>query len=639
MSNSPDPTPAPGRPVNDAIILEQLPSAAIVVDQRGLIRYANAEAGTLFDYDPGDLMELSVDEILPDSLGPAQEDWAQTDSGTVVGPSLVAEREVLARRRDGASFPASLAVRAVGGQGETHILATVRDLSEERVWQLQLLGVIPPESVLELGAPTRQNLFRDRQRLAATLAVGHVGTYLWHVTTDTLELDERAREICGSGALTTGVSLEVLRSRLHPEDLAAFNETMRQVLDSGGSFDVTYRIREEGGQERWLLDRGLAVRGASGEVAYVVGAVMDISEHKRAEAERARSLALATEAEALYRTLFDNLADGVVLFDEDGRYIEVSQSYCRMSGYSREEFLGRRIGMVVDLDEAQRLDARARMSHGEVRNREATLTRKDGEHWPVEMSTHAVDLGGRLLFMATVRDLRERKAYEQLQREFLAMVTHDLRNPIASLLGWAQIAQRYPDRVSRGLKMIEDEARHLERLVSDLMEATRTDAQGLELRREPIDLLELAHTCVERIQGTAPTHVMTVDCARESLVGEWDADRLEQVLENLLSNAVKYAPAGGNIRVTLDADEAMARVAVSDEGIGIDPERLPHIFERFYRAEHGDIKGLGLGLANARAIVEGHGGRIWVASRPDHGSTFTFELPLRAPEGEQASDE
>ena len=242
-----------------------------------------------------------------------------------------------------------------------------------------------------------------------------------------------------------------------------------------------------------------------------------------------------------------------------------------------------------------------------------------------------------------VRAHAEAEASLRARDETLATISHDLRTPLTSIRGLAQLLQR---RLSRGMVMtteelserlgrIEEQTALMARMIDDLLDVARIEAgRPLELRREPCDLVLLAQKTAADVQRTTEQHQIDVVADEPSIVGSLDAVRMERVLLNLLTNAVKYCPAGGEIVLTVRSerrpDATWAVLELRDGGIGIPPEDLPRIFDRFYRAsnvgEH--MRGTGLGLAGARQIVEQHEGEIGVSSEPGVGTTFTVRLPL-----------
>jgi signal transduction histidine kinase len=227
--------------------------------------------------------------------------------------------------------------------------------------------------------------------------------------------------------------------------------------------------------------------------------------------------------------------------------------------------------------------------------------------------------------------------------EFLASVSHDLRTPLTSIRGLAQLLARRLGRldIPQAPRLVE-EAGAIDRagstmvaMVDELLDLSRLEAgQPLELRREAADLVALARTATQAYGPSAPGHDLRVAAAVPALVGYWDPGRLERVLGNLLSNAVKYSPAGGTVAVQVrpveQADGPWAELTVTDQGIGIPAADLPFIFERFRRGANvaGRVSGAGLGLAGVRRIVEYHGGTITVASDEGVGTTVTVRLPL-----------
>jgi signal transduction histidine kinase len=220
---------------------------------------------------------------------------------------------------------------------------------------------------------------------------------------------------------------------------------------------------------------------------------------------------------------------------------------------------------------------------------------------------------------------------ERLQQDFLAMVSHELRNPLTSVKGLAQLMQRRGAYNPRAVEGIIAQTNHLNRLVGDLLDVTRLEAGRLELQCEPLDLVAFVAESLDQARAQAPDQIFTLAAPASPVPGCYDRDRLHQVLQNLLSNAIKYAPDGA-VAVRVTTDNAYARISVSDQGPGISADDSPKLFDRFYRAAAtaDGAKGFGIGLYVARMLVEAHGGRIWVESRPGQGCEFTFTLPLDA---------
>jgi PAS domain S-box-containing protein len=230
-------------------------------------------------------------------------------------------------------------------------------------------------------------------------------------------------------------------------------------------------------------------------------------------------------------------------------------------------------------------------------------------------------------------DVTERRALERMQQEFISLVSHELRNPLASVKGYAQLMQRRGEFNERAIRSIVEQSDHLDRLISDLLDSSRAEAGRLELRRRRINLVDVVNASIERIQAQTEHHRIRLDSSEHELFGLWDPQRLDQVFSNLLTNAVKYSPDGGEIVVRLERQGSDAHVAIQDQGVGIEQDQLPRIFDRFYRvtATAPSIQGLGIGLYVARELVEAHGGRIWAESAgPGQGATLHVLLALDA---------
>jgi len=235
--------------------------------------------------------------------------------------------------------------------------------------------------------------------------------------------------------------------------------------------------------------------------------------------------------------------------------------------------------------------------------------------------------------------LEEARALEEANRlkgELLSVLAHEMRTPLTSIKGYTtallmQETSFDPRAQQAFLEIIDEECDTLESLVHDLLESSVIDAGLLKLEPQPVILSRLAKEAIDEISHRTEQHHFIVDFPESLPIVDADPDRLRQVLRNLLDNAVKYSPNGGLIvvRGALEADEIV--VSVADQGVGISPEHLNRLFEKFFRVDSGPgrhVVGSGLGLPISRTLVEAHGGRIWADSKLGRGSTFYFALPL-----------
>ena len=224
--------------------------------------------------------------------------------------------------------------------------------------------------------------------------------------------------------------------------------------------------------------------------------------------------------------------------------------------------------------------------------------------------------------------------------EVLAVVAHDLRSPLSAIAMKAGILRRKPqgDKAVTQAESIERIAMRMEYLVRMLLDVASMDAGRFRIEPADVDGAPLVRETLDQFAAQAESKSIRLQSQPTPIEADLkvraDRDRIVEVLSNLIDNAIKFAPRAGRVTVTLRSDDDAVFFAVNDDGPGIAPENLPHVFDRFWKAEAGGKRGTGLGLFIAKGIVEAHGGRIWADSSPGHGGTFSFTLP-RAPVTDQ----
>ena len=337
------------------------------------------------------------------------------------------------------------------------------------------------------------------------------------------------------------------------------------------------------------------------------------------------------DPDALHRAIVASLPDAVLLFDRAGRCLGANPAATALLGYTADQLRSLSVGDLTGTAGGEAPDAPAALWERGGARYEAEVRRADGTTVPIEVRAAVVALPGGALGVAAVREIAGRRAVEQRQRDLVVAVGHELRNLLAPIRGFAQLMARrgaYMDNAVRGIVHQTD---LMERLVGDLTDVARLQAGRLGLEVGAVDLAEAVRAAADQARSRAEARAIRVEAPAGPLPVAADRARLDQIMGNLLSNAIKYSPAGGEILVRAEraGSGAEARVSVRDRGIGIEADQLPHVFDRFYRAEaEGGPEGLGLGLFVTRGLVQAHGGRIWAESEPGAGSTFTFSLPL-----------
>jgi PAS domain S-box-containing protein len=338
-------------------------------------------------------------------------------------------------------------------------------------------------------------------------------------------------------------------------------------------------------------------------------------------------------------------ADGIVILDPAQRIVSFNRSLARITGVSPAEAVGREHGVVIvvqnkragkTLEEAS---AGGWPLAGQAGARSGSTLYVEGElgQTSVEISYAPLfDREGRLVnIIGSVRDITRFREAEQLKSTFISVISHELKTPVALIKGYAgtlrrEDAQWDVDTVRQSAAVIEEEADRLTRLINNLLDASRLQAGGLKLQKSDVRLDQLAARLVDKFRTQTDKHLLSVDFPDDFPLVQADAARLEQVLSNLVDNALKYSPRGGTVRVAGRVLPSEVIISVSDEGIGIPLEEHARVFERFYRVDDtlsSRVQGSGLGLYLTKAVVEAHGGRVWVESQPGHGACFSFALP------------
>jgi two-component system phosphate regulon sensor histidine kinase PhoR len=327
--------------------------------------------------------------------------------------------------------------------------------------------------------------------------------------------------------------------------------------------------------------------------------------------------------------VLDAMDEGVLVVDQNGR-IEHANPRMREMLLASEDPRGKTPLEAVRSAELQALLTEARSGTGAARG-ELEL----GGLKPRRMLVRAVPLVGTPPdLLAVFMDVTDLRRLETLRKDFVANVSHELRTPIASIRSAAETlregALAQPQAAARFVEMIERNSARMQSLVDDLLELARIESRQVRLALEPLDLATAADETVGLVRARADGRGVTPRVEVEpGIKVQADRKALDQVLTNLLDNALKYCPQGARIAVRADPEGDHVRVAVVDDGPGIEPRHLPRLFERFYRADPGrsrDQGGTGLGLAIVKHLVEAMGGSVGVESTPGKGSTFWFTL-------------
>ncbi|HLE14262.1 MAG TPA: ATP-binding protein [Anaerolineales bacterium] len=342
-------------------------------------------------------------------------------------------------------------------------------------------------------------------------------------------------------------------------------------------------------------------------------------------------------------TLLDSVADGILILTSELMIERSNPAFVRLYGTPLDLFVGKPHSEVIRW---ARLQTGPSLEQAEVDGwpltpnatlyTEGDLQRPSQRPLPVGI-TYAPMLSpdGHLMnVIASVRDITHFREAEELKSTFISVISHELKTPVALIKGYVSTLRREDaswnrEIVQDSLEVIEEEADRLTELIENLLDATRLQTGTLTLNRSDVNLEQTAERIVARFRTQVSRHTIRVDFAPNFPVILGDEDRLEQVFYNLLSNSVKYSPAGGEISISGQVRPEQIVVCIGDQGPGIAAGDIPHIFDRFYRSSDAsrNTKGAGLGLFLSRAVIEAHGGRIWVDPKPGQGARICFSLP------------
>ena len=367
---------------------------------------------------------------------------------------------------------------------------------------------------------------------------------------------------------------------------------------------------------------------AAGRPVLITSALFDATDRRAYERELLRARRSAEQLAAVVVAS----GDAILSTSAAGEIRTWNAGAERLFGYAARDVVGRNVADILSpgIDDAGWRRLLAELRAGRPVHLETVGRHAEGRLVDVSvgLTPHPDPLGHLAAASAIIRDIGERREIERLQQEFLAMVAHELRSPLAGIKGHAQLLRRRAAYSERAVDAIVAQADRLGRLIDDLLLAALVEADRLELAPEETDLVAEARAAAEALG--IDERVVRLEADDGPIPVAADRQRLGQVLANLLANAIKYSPKGWEIVVRVGREAREARVAVVDRGVGIARGALPRLFDRFYRAPGAATRtaGLGLGLYISHQIVAAHGGRIEVESEPGRGSTFTVVLPL-----------
>ncbi len=503
-------------------------------------------------------------------------------------------------------------------------------------------------------ARTERELRQANERFRLAAAAAHEIIYDWDILQDTVFRSEGMSRVVGVPPEEAQPSRDWWLSRIHPDDLPRMRLTLDKALENGNTFIADYRVRHRDGHYVYIWDRGQIVRDAQGRPIRIVGGNLDVSERIRAEAETRRMNETLT-------ALIRGSPLAMITVDRDGKVLTWNPAAEEIFQWKEKEVIGKYLPIVQDQAKSEFARLLSRGFQGRTRRGiELKRRRKDGTLIDICMSTSAIhDHTGKVVaVMSILEDITQRKhneeerarLQEQLHQtqkleavgQLAAGVAHDFNNLLTVILGNVDRMNKLlgdEDERRSVLAMIEEAARQATGVTRSLL----TFSHKIPSVKRPTNLTAAVQESARLLQRLLPASVeLQVRLPEEPMWVIGDRSQLQQVIINLAINARDAMPTGGKIEIELTraaardrprtanhSEQEIATLSISDTGVGIPAEVLPHIFDPFFTTKPRG-QGTGLGLAIVRSILQDHHGDISVVTKVGEGSTFTATLPIES---------
>jgi PAS domain S-box-containing protein len=487
-----------------------------------------------------------------------------------------------------------------------------------------------------------QALRDSQERLLLAKSAAQLGIFDWEARTGLVQWDERTYELWGVKS-NEPVTHETFLAGVHPEDRDGAQQAIDKALDASGDgrFAAIFRVMNcADGLTRWVEASGRAFAD-NGHGIRLIGTVQDVTGRRLAEESLRKS-------EERFRELANNINQFAWTCDELGKVTWYNDRWYEYTGATFEDMRGEGWRKIQHPAHVERVATSLRVAVANGKPWEDTfpLRGKDGNYrWFLSRAVPIHDEKGKVVrWFGTNTDVTEsrrlQEALEEADRrkdEFLAMLAHELRNPLAPIRSAAEVLERllaHDESTQSLVAMIQRQGAHLSRMLDDLLDVARITQGHIELRRETLPVRECIESVLETVQSLMriKNHRLTFAQTSERIYVNADKVRLEQCVANLLTNAAKYTEPGGDILVRSYAQGGEAVIEIIDTGIGIAADFLPRVFELFAQSDRSLDRsegGLGIGLSVCKRLIEMHGGSVSCFSEgAGHGATFTIRLPL-----------
>ncbi len=471
-------------------------------------------------------------------------------------------------------------------------------------------------------------LGEKEERLRLALAATGLGTWDWDSDGEVVHLSVQSRYILGID--TDEEYAHVLLDLVHPEDKAYAFQQVKQKSDSNtdGHFEFTCRIiKRYSNSLTWIKVQGTAYFSDTRRSRRIIGAIMDITEQKKAIEKSAELVAI-----------IDSSYDAIIGKTLQGIITSWNNAAEKLFEYTAVEIIGKSILTLIPADRQKEEDyilAQMQLGHS-IKHFETIRRTKTGKLIDLSLTISPIknDAGDIIGISKIARDITEKKQEEKRKNAFISMASHELKTPLTTVLLSAQVMQQHKDAfnplgATMGSK-IEVQVKKMMTMIQDFLSMAEVEGGTLRLHKSTFKLDTLMQESINDLHAASPSHSIVLTCDPTIAIFA-DRNKIGQVLSNLLSNAVKYSPAGGTVTIGCMKSNEKIKVYVQDEGLGIDKKHQKKLFNPFYRVDNlntTNISGFGIGLYLVAEILRCHGTQIELDSEKGKGSTFYFEFPV-----------
>ncbi len=496
-----------------------------------------------------------------------------------------------------------------------------------------------------------KSLHEEAQRVA------HIGHWELDLAVGTPVWSDEIFRIFGLEPRTVEPSFVDHETHLHPDDWPILNDAVTKTSKDGTPYDISFRLIRPSGEIRWMNAIGTATVNKEGQVEKLFGTAQDITKRKRAEEkikEYSKNLEQMVEerTEKLDQSLKDmeearNQIDGIVKSVADGLIVTDLRHRVILMNRAAEDLLGVRLSNVIGRSIDFAVEEKTLREKIRYTLKKKTTGYIFDFEWPgddpknpriMRARTSVIhDKEGKDSGIITIiHDVTHEREVDRMKTEFLSTAAHELRTPLTSIQGFSELLLTRDDiseeKKRKFLSYINNQSVALAKIIRDLLDISRIESRnGLSLKKKECDINEIIKRVVPYFQKESQIHEFKIELSEDLGKLFVDEEKIEQILMNLIGNSVKYSPDGGEIKIFMETGEDLYKISVRDQGIGMTPDQVEKVFDKFYRADVSDSapEGTGLGMAIVKHLVEAHKGEIWIESEIREGTNVIFTIPLK----------